>query len=234
MNPLTSRRLRAAAWWAVGGLLSACGGGNVPQAVSVDFASDASRWTVGASDYQAETAPSDVSAVVADQGAPLRGQGLRIAGTNHSDDLFVYVWRPVDGLEPGQRYRAHWTLQVVAEVPAGCMGVGGAPGEGVTIKAGAASRQPATVVVDGEYLFNQDKGAQTQGGAEAVVLGDLTSTGTDCVAVPPELKTLSGAQPGAVRADAQGRAWLWVGTDSGHEAGSHLNLVSATVVLTPR
>ena len=217
-----------------GGLLSACGGGNQPQTVSIAFAADAGHWTVGSSDYAAETAPSDVSAAVADQGAPLSGQGLRIAGTNHSDDLFVYVWRLVDGLDPGQRYRVHWTLQVVAEVPAGCMGVGGSPGEGVTVKAGVASRQPATVVVDGEYLFNQDKGAQTQGGAEAVVLGDLTSSGTDCVAVPPERKTMSGEQPAAVRADAQGRVWLWVGTDSGYEAGSHLNLVSAQVVLTPR
>ena len=233
MPPLRRPRLAGLAL-AAAALSAGCGGSSEPLTFTVDFAADAVRWTVGSADYRAETAPPDVVAVVADQGAPLTGQGLRIGGTNRSDDLFVYVWRRIDGLDPGQRYRAHWTLQVVAEVPAGCLGVGGSPGEGVTVKAGAASRQPATLMVDGEYLFNQDKGAQTQGGAEAVVLGDLSSSGTDCVAVPSERKTMSGDQPGTVRADEQGRAWLWVGTDSGYEAGSHLNLVGATVVLTPR
>ena len=37
-----------------------------------------------------------------------------------------------------------------------------------------------------------------------------------------------------VQADAQGGAWVWVGIDSGHEAGSALTLVSAQLVLTPR
>lgn len=215
-------------------VLVACGGGTVSQVRTIDFAAEGARWTVGSSDYEADTAPDDVSAAVVAQPDPLSGRGLRIAGTNHSDDLFVYVWRRLDGLYPGAQYQAHWTLTVVAEVPAGCMGVGGAPGEGVTVKAGVAASRPATVVRDGEFLFNQDKGAQTQGGSGAAVLGDLTSSGQDCVAVPAEHKTMSAAQPGGVQADAQGGAWVWVGIDSGHEAGSALTLVSAQLVLTPR
>lgn len=214
--------------------LNGCGGGE-PQAqtVAVAFAAEAAAWAVGSSDYGDDTAPTAVTATVVAQPAPLSGSALQLAGDNRSDDLFAFVSRPVRGLVPGVRYQATWLLTVVAEVPQGCFGVGGSPGEGVTVKAGVAERAPQRVRVVDEWRFSQDKGDQTQGGPEAALLGNLASSGTDCVAAPAEHKTMRARQPQAVLADAQGRLWLWVGWDSGYEASSSLKLVTAEVHLTP-
>ena len=203
--PLIDRRLR---WGLLASLavLAACGGGGAgPLTVPVDFAAEAAEWVVGASDYGDDTAPTSVTAVLAPQPSPLHGQGLRLSGDNRSDDLFAFVARPLDGLLPGGAYQVRWQATVVAEVPAGCYGVGGSPGEGVTIKAGVAGQRPQRVRVGDEWRFNLDKGDQTRIGPQAAGLGDLTSHGRDCVAVAPAYKTMTAEQAEPVRADAQGR-----------------------------
>ncbi|MBQ0945996.1 hypothetical protein KAK07_21825 [Ideonella sp. 4Y16] len=223
--------LRPLALVAVAAALAACGGGD--DGLAVGFAAEASQWQLGSADYSDDTAPSELSQTVVALPAPLAGQGLRLAGHNHSDDLFVFTARRIDGLQPGARYRVRWALRMVATVPGGCIGVGGAPGEGVTVKAGAAGRAPARVREGAEWRFNLDKGDQTQGGSESMVLGNLSSSGRDCVAVPPELKPLSGVQPTPLVAAADGSAWAWVGFDSGYEAASELILVDGRLTLEP-
>lgn len=218
--------------------LTACGGGGEdaggqPVERRFDFAGDAAAWTLGSADYSADTAPTDLRAQVQAAPAPLSGRVLAIGGTNRSDDLFVYVQRRVDGLPPGQRYRATLTLQFVATLPQGCFGVGGAPAEAVYLKAGAGNPQPQVRLIEGEYRFNWDKGNQGEGGPQGVLLGDLSSSGRDCVPVPAEVRTLTASQTAAVTVDADGRAWVWVGYDSGYEGGSTLPLLRLTLRLDP-
>jgi hypothetical protein len=211
--------------------LAACSGGD--DGLNLDFAAEAAQWQLGSTDYSNDTAPSDLSQTVVALPAPLSGRGLRLAGRNHSDDLFVFTARRIDGLQPGARYRVRWELRMVATIPGGCMGVGGAPGEAVTVKAGVAGRLPARVRVGDDWRFNLDKGEQTQGGSESIVLGDLTSSGRECVAVPAQIKSLSGTQPAPLVADAAGAAWAWVGFDSGYEAASELLLIDGRLTLEP-
>lgn len=218
--------------------LAGCGGGGddaggQPVERRFDFAGDAAAWTLGSADYSAETAPTDLRAVVQAAPAPLSGRVLAIGGTNRSDDLFVYVLRRLDGLPPGGRYRATLTLQFVATLPQGCLGVGGAPAEAVHVKAGAGTPQPQTVLREGEYRFSWDKGNQGEGGPQGPVLGDLSSSGRDCIPVPAEVRTLSARQAAPVVVDAAGQAWVWVGYDSGYEAGSTLPLLRLTLRLDP-
>ncbi|MCK6426690.1 MAG: hypothetical protein L6Q75_16625 [Burkholderiaceae bacterium] len=218
--------------------LSGCGGGGDeaggrPVERRFDFAVDAPAWTLGSADYSADTAPTDLGAQVQPAPAPVSGRVLAIGATNRSDDLFVYVLRRLDGLPPGERYRATLTLQFVATLPQGCFGVGGAPAEAVYIKAGVGTPQPQTLLSDGEYRFSWDKGNQGEGGPQGPLLGDLSSSGRDCIPVPAEVRTLSARQSAPVVVDADGRAWLWVGYDSGYEAGSTLPLLRLTLRLDP-
>ena len=62
--------------------------------------------------------------------APLESQsGLFISGVNRSDDLFMFFKGPIDGLTPEASYAVEVSVEIATSTPAGCFGVGGAPGE---------------------------------------------------------------------------------------------------------
>jgi hypothetical protein len=206
-----------------------------------DFAQGAQGWEAGFADY-----PSGAEAfyeLVADYRAlpaslaPGRS-ALYISGNNHSDDLFMFYKGRVAGLAPSTRYDAELEIEIATDVPAGCGGVGGSPGESVYVKAGAGSIEPTTAV-DGSgsvQVVGFDKGNQAVGGANALVLGTVANS-LPCQLVDGqilrrwEFKTLRAPASIAVRADAQGAVWLLAGTDSGFEATTSLYYTRVTVTL---
>ena len=86
---------------------------------------------------------------------------LYLSGVNRSDDLFMFFKGQVGGLVPGARHEVSVSAEIATDTPAGCIGVGGAPGESVWIKAGASEVEPLPVL-EGSYLrMNIDVGNQT-------------------------------------------------------------------------
>src|SRR5262245_51198493 len=87
-----------------------------------------------------------------------------IQGHNHSDDLFMFIKRrlgPEDGIAANTTYRVQYVIIFASNAPTGCFGVGGAPGEGVALKAGASPIEPVAVLQKDGYLrMNIDKGNQ--------------------------------------------------------------------------
>jgi hypothetical protein len=154
--------------------------------------------------------------------------GLFISGNNHSDDLFMFFKRRVAGLRPGATYRMRFEVEIATDVPRGCGGVGGAPGESVFLKAGVSTAEPRTRVESGSVRLDIDKGDQANGGDNAVVLGTIENT-TPCesrdgqIVRVWELKSFVSPEAAlVVRADGAGTAWLLVGTDSGFEGTTEL------------
>ena len=171
--------------------------------------------------------------------------GLLVGGTNRSDDLFMYISRPVTGLVPGQLYRVNVVIVFATNAPAGCIGVGGAPGESVYLKAGATAAEPSKRIVDDLVEISIDKANQAQSGRELIVIGNLAGGAGTCTAPEYRLKTLSTAAPeqiGAppppadalrVTADAAGRLWIVIGTDSGFEARTEIYFIEGVATFTP-
>ncbi len=91
-----------------------------------------------------------------------------ISGNNHSDDLWMYHKGHVAGLEPNRRYTVRFEVEIATSVASGCVGVGGAPGEDVTVKAGASTIEPGAVIIGGDWRMNIDKGQQANGGENAL------------------------------------------------------------------
>ena len=147
------------------------------------------------------------------------GNGLFISGNNHSDDLWMYYKGQIAGLSPDTRYRVQFGVEFATAVPNGCFGVGGAPGEGVTVKAGVSRDEPIRVDRAGFWVMNVDKGQQTNSGESALAIGDVANS-IPCGETPQwELKQLSSDMESIeVTADGNGSVWLFVGTDSGFEA----------------
>ena len=201
-----------------------------------DFRGGPQGFVAGFADYP--PADADLYELTADYRAlppPLASQSaLFISGVNRSDDLFMFFKRPIAGLSPGGRYIVTVSVEIATDTPAGCFGVGGAPGESVWIKAGATAIEPLAIR-DGSYLrMNIDIGNQSGGGAHAVVLGDIANSRSCEQARQWERKAFEGRPtPTPISIPPSGRAWLLFGADSGFEARTAIYFTRASVTFTP-
>lgn len=178
----------------------------------------------------------DVTASIGTLPAPATGSGLRVLADNRSDDLWHFLWRelgPADGIVAGTTYEAEITIRVASSVASGCMGVGGSP-DAVTLKGGVVDVLPGPASQpDGYIRFSADKGNQVQVGADAVDLGTIGTSGTDCEGSgnPWEVLERTGTMTATVTDD--GRLWVYVGGDSGFESATTLYYLSVEVTLDP-
>ena len=158
-------------------------------------------------------------------------KGIRLAGHNRSDDLFMYAFGRVNGLVPGATYDILFDLEIASDAPTHAVGIGGAPGESVYIKAGATSTRPSVEVIDGWYRMTIDKGNQSQGGKDMAVVGHAgVAHGT----TQYTLIRRENAVPLQATADDQGRLWVIVGSDSGFEGYTELYYANLRMTLTKR
>ena len=167
----------------------------------------------------------------------LEGYGIYIQGHNRSDDLFMYLKREVDGLEPGATYEATFKLDIASNVPEGLSGIGGSPGESVYIKAGATTIEPVNVEdAEGWWRMNIDKGNQATEGEDMINIGTMGNPNlTPDTAGAYELMTVDSInQAFEVTANENGTLWFIVGTDSGFEGLTTLYYDTITVVLAPK
>jgi hypothetical protein len=89
----------------------------------------------------------------------------------------MYLKTRVSGLEPSAPYQVSFIVEFATDVPTGCGGAGGSPGESVYVKAGASSVEPSSSVDQLGWLrMNIDKGNQANGGASAVVIGNVANS----------------------------------------------------------
>lgn len=189
------------------------------QGFEFNFDSDSEGWSAGFADL-----PADFDQQVYELDSGLRelpeglaGNGFYIQGHNRSDDLFMYLTRQVDGLQPSTEYQLTIEIDLATNVPAGSFGIGGSPGESVYVKAGASAIEPSQKEDSSGWLrSNIDKGNQSNGGREMVVVGNVSHA--EVVGDEYKIKTLTNeGLPLSVTTDASGGVWLIVGTDSGFE-----------------
>ena len=181
--------------------------------------------------YELEFAHTDLPAELEKD-----GKGLMIQGHNRSDDLFMFLKKQISGLAPDTLYSIVVDVEFATEAPASAVGIGGPPGEALFVKVGASTEEPEPITKEsgGEdyYQLNVDKGAQSEGGANAVVVGDGAKLENEEFEVY-ELKTLNNShQPLEVTSDSNGNLWIFVGTDSGFEGKTTLYYTKIEVALT--
>lgn len=191
-----------------------------------DFSDGSQGWVAEFADYPAGAESSyELSSGYRQLPAPLNSRsGLLISGQNHSDDLFMYLKRRVSGFEANADYQVSFVVEFATDVPSGCGGIGGSPGESVFVKTGASNVEPITVLDQLGYLrMNIDKGNQANGGVNAIVIGNVAnSTLCEQDIRRYEIKQLRSSGSVLVTTDETGSAWLLVGTDSGFEGGTTL------------
>ncbi|MES2661968.1 MAG: hypothetical protein V4629_01575 [Pseudomonadota bacterium] len=212
------------------GMLSACAG-EESKDIEIDFNDNADEWEYGFSDYprpQENIFELSAEQTLLPASLATNQRGYKLSGNNRSDDLYMFVAKEFTGFLANTRYDVQFEITFGTNAPSNCVGVGGAPGESVYIKAGASSVQPLSID-DGnnEYLMNIDKGNQATGGSDAIVLGDFAN-GTDCEEndTSYRAKTLSSvADTFSAYTSDDGSLWIMFGVDSGFESTTTIYLM---------
>ena len=150
--------------------------------------------------------------------------GLYVTGDNRSDDLFMFIKKRLEGLEPDTKYGIIFIVKFGTNSPSGCIGVGGSPGEDVSMKVGAVIGEPKSCSPDnGKFQMNMDIGQQMVGGKDAIVIGNISNGMEDCVNWEYRFKKLDNiANQFEATTDHNGFLWIMIGTDSGFEATTSL------------
>jgi len=148
-------------------------------------------------------------------------KALLISGNNHSDDLFMFIKKKVTGLRPNTTYEILFNVKVFSNAPTGEVGIGGAPGESVYLKAGATLIEPQKELQDGMYRMNIDTGIQAEEGADMINIGNV-GVSSSTINFTLITRNNSSANGFILTTDADGELWLIIGTDSGFEGTTTL------------
>ncbi|MEW9500623.1 hypothetical protein [Jeotgalibacillus marinus] len=211
---------------------------NEPQLILEDtFNDNESGWSGGFSDYPVDYDKSSYQLEFSRKRTPSEiGQqkALFLSGTNGSADLFMFIKKKIDSsynLKPNTDYLLDFNFDIATNTPAGLVGIGSAPGEGVTVKAGATTGEPDVINQNGYLQMNIDKGNQSTVGKDMIVLDDLANT-KDTDDYSYELKNFKNQDTFKVRTNEHGEVWLVIGTDSGFEGRTSIYISSVKVILT--
>ena len=198
-----------------------------------DFAQSDHGFLAGFADYPQNADSSQYQLTNSWQARPTNLGGssaLFISGINRSDDLFMFWKKRITGLPPNTSVILTMEIQLASKYAEGLVGVGGAPGEGVTMKAGAVAFEPQAVVDprEGWLRMNLDKGNQSVGGTNMSVIGNVAKPDDGNGNYVLLLRHQHG-QPLSTRTASDGSLWLIFGTDSGFEAQTALYYSRLTV-----
>ncbi|MEZ4528453.1 MAG: hypothetical protein R2941_21275 [Desulfobacterales bacterium] len=124
-----------------------------------DFGDGLQGWTADFSDYPP---PLEDNYALDSEWQSLpenlpEGNGIFITGMNQNRNLFMFIKRKLEGLEPHALYRIYFEVEIASNAPSGCSGSNGTMGEDVFLKAGASLYEP--IPYEGTvYVMNIEKG----------------------------------------------------------------------------
>ncbi|QOI96873.1 MAG: hypothetical protein HRU69_04915 [Flammeovirgaceae bacterium] len=205
------------------------GDGEAPSVLSLsyDFAQTDHGWTGDFADYpegdsvtyelvfKHDTLPTNLN-----NNGTLKA--LMISGNNLSDDLFMFIKKKIAGLRPNTVYHILFNVRLASNAPTDAVGIGGAPGESVILKAGLTLTEPLKILDDDSYYrMNVDKGNQLLEGEDVINLGHI-GVATNTTQYTTIFRNNNSGFPFQFTSDETGETWVLIGTDSGFEGKTTL------------
>jgi len=224
-------------------ILTGCNGteSNEPLTFSYGFDTNTQDWQGGFSDLPVNYEEQGYDVIFQYTEIPVEGEeggGIFLKGNNHSDDLFLYTTKSFskqDGLKPSTEYNVNLSFALATNVPPGMMGIGGSPGESVSIKAGAVKFKPESIEenigIEVYLRMNIDKGNQFNSGVDMIILGDAAKgegPGQDDESY--QYKNFN--YDFKVDTNDAGELWIIIGADSGFEGISELYFDNISLTFT--
>ena len=195
-----------------------------------DFNQGTHEWTTGFADYPADSSESSAFQLHSSYSEPtesvLTKRSIMLAGNNVNRDLFMYLKKKIDQLEPNKDYTITFNVELASDLNAALPSAGGA----LYLKAGASNIEPKTVIDAGQYVMNIDKGEQVVAGENMILLGDIfTASNGASYSLITRNNTMANSRYVA-RTNSNGELWLIIGTDATLEGTiklyyKHINVV---------
>lgn len=150
-------------------------------------------------------------------------RGHFISAVNRSDDVKMMFRKQIENLEPESRYNVQFEIRFATEVPSGCVGIGGPPGEAVRVIADASQVRPEPFIKDDYYRLNIQHEGDSQQWYQNAQLGNIANS-RECEDGYQYIikEVASGPEHSTVMSDEKGSAWLMFGTRSGFEGQTDL------------
>lgn len=201
--------------------------------VNSDFNTGTDGWTGDYTDYGVQQEGiMDFSFKHEGLPAPLSttDKALKLSGSNRSDDMFMFVKRKLTGLKANTEYQLRFDLEIASQYGDNSVGIGGSPGSSVFLKVGASATEPVKVKKNDFYELSIDKGNQSSGGKDMVVIGHV-GAGND-VTQYKLIQRNNGEKAFKAKTNDKGELWVIVGTDSGFEGITTLyyNRIKVTAI----
>jgi hypothetical protein len=201
---------------------------NLPQD---NLQNSSGSWMVDFSDYPAgEETFYELGSSNSKLPSPLDStvMGLKVTGNNHSDDLFMFIKKRVTGLKPNHEYKVKIEVELASNAAENGIGIGGAPGESVYLKAGLVPIEPMKTLQAGQrnYVLNLDKGNQASAGKDLHNIGNIEN-GLDAY----QYVLIKRSAEFTGKTDDKGEGWFVIGTDSGFEGTTALYYTNVMVNL---
>jgi hypothetical protein len=204
--------------------------------LTYDFNSSIQGWKGDFTDYAVaqDSALFEFKLAQAKLPAPLdtTKKGFRVESHNRSDDLFMFLKTKLANLQPNTRYDLIYSVDLASMYGDSLAGIGGSPAQSVFLKAGATGTEPVKVKQGDQYTLSADKGNQSTGGKDAVLLGNVSIGNTGQMKYK-SINHTNAAQPLTAKTNDKGELWLFVGTDSGFEGFTTLYYQRVRVQLVP-
>lgn len=207
--------------------------------LSFDFSEGEKEWQHGFSDFPPkDSALFELKYAHTNRPSNLGGgKSIMLSGNNYNGDLFMFIKRKISGLRPDTEFTLTFKVEFASDAKVGMTTVDGAPGEDVTVKVGATDIEPKTVIENGKYVMNIDKGDQKSNGEDMIKIGNVASLNTDVTGY--SLINLNnsaingqGDQPLIVRSNSKGELWLVIGTDSEYRGTTTLYYTKVEIYLS--
>jgi hypothetical protein len=195
-----------------------------------DFSVDQQGWQHGFAEYPATEKDSLYYELkYAYVPEPVGSKTVMLSGHNRSTDLFMYLKRKLDGLNPNTTYTLTFNVGLFSNASEGFTG-SVASGESVFLKVGASAAEPKSVIDRNRYVMNIDKGEKGENGDNMMAIGNVLSPSSTT-----QITRTNSAykdSPLRVKSNSKGEIWLIVGTDSGASGVSTLHYSKISVTLS--
>ena len=202
-------------------------GGEIIETYEYNFAESEHNWEPFFTDYNVDQEESmELEAEYRTLPEPLNSEqnAQFISALNRSDDVKMMFRRQVHSLEPDATYDVEFEIHFATEVPSGCAGIGGAPGESVKVIADGSNIKPEKFVDDMDwYRLNIQHQNDPGGWYRNVIMGDIANSRECEDGYEYEIKKVeSNRHHTTIDTDNNGSAWLMFGTRSGFEGQTDL------------
>jgi hypothetical protein len=134
--------------------------------------------------------------------------GMKLAGTNQGDSIFLFLKRKIGNLDPAKTYKVAYDINLASNLPDTLAGAGRI----VYLKAGASSTEPGKILGNGIYDVTIKNGAIAKNGSEMLLLGNLAN-GLDSASYRA-ISRNNANKAVVVKPSPIGEIWLCVGVNT--------------------